>query len=181
MATANTVLQKYNQRQSSTVLSPNTSTLLPNVIPTLSQLQAGHLPVLSQTCRGCPKPLGHPMATICNSTQNSETLSHVLISLVHHVIGWLIHLIDHLMIDSPLPQPCSLFIWVGVEPKCRVRSLSRPGLTSAQLNMLMTQLMVFHTRRPSVQCGPCSFACGRCRALNFTVCYIQMLAVVPLV
>ena len=50
-----------------------------------------------------------------------------------------------------------------------------------QLNIPMTQLTVHHTRQPSAQCGSFSFNFGRCHAPHFTVCYILVLVVVPLV
>ena len=56
-----------------------------------------------------------------------------------------------------------------------------PRHASTQLNVLMTQLMVCHTRRPIVQCGQCSFACGQCRAPHFTVYYILVLVAMSFV
>ena len=43
------------------------------------------------------------------------------------------------------------------------------------------QPTVFHTHRPSAQCGPRSFPCGQCHDSHFTICYIWVLASMPLV
>lgn len=139
----------------------------------------------SATCRSCHKcaqGAQNPLVTLQpQSATQPRTQKPQELVLVLSSPSRMIDALDPLPIDSSLPQPRSLFIWVGVDPNRRARSLSGLGLTSTQLNVLMNQPTVFHTRWPSVQCGLHSFACGRCHAPHFTVCCIWMLTAMTLV
>lgn len=112
VATSNTISQNYNKDKAQNVFPP----ALLHFVQPLFQPCRNRRPTTCQSCHKCAKSAQNPLVT-----------------LQPQPVTWLIRLMHHQtqniiapMLDSSLLQLCFLYIWVGVEPKCHVCSLSGP-------------------------------------------------------